>query len=82
MSTTDDTPIFPPRRSGARVHLPQLTADEALLLVAILEKLIAAIHRTHGDAMADRIAAAGIETPRPEGARWVCECDDDFDDDF
>jgi hypothetical protein len=47
-----------------------MTADEALTVVALLAKAVEAIWRAHGDAMADRLAAAGVETPRPEDARW------------
>ena len=52
----------------AQCHLPPLDPHEALLLVNILERAIHAIWRTHGDQMADRLAAQGIETPRPEDA--------------
>lgn len=48
-----------------------MNADEALGVVAILEKTITAIWRAHGDEMADRLAAAGVETPRQQGAQWV-----------
>lgn len=57
-------------KKHARIHLPHMNADDALLVVALLEKAVEAIWRAHGDAMADRLAAAGIETPRPEDARW------------
>ena len=60
----------PTRNKKARLHMPHMTADEALLVVAILDKAIQAIWRAHGDAMADRLAAAGVETPRPEDAEW------------
>ena len=40
----------------AQIHLPPLTGDEALLLVNLLDRAIAALWRTHGDAMADRLA--------------------------
>lgn len=43
-----------PRRSRrAQFHLPPLDADEALTLVNILERAIAAIWRAHGEAMAE-----------------------------
>ena len=60
-----------PRRSTARLHLPHLDADKALLLVATFEKAIDAIWRAHGDAMADRLAATGIQVHRPQGAEWA-----------
>lgn len=40
----------------AQIHLPPLTADEALLVVNLLDRAIAALWRTHGDAMADLLA--------------------------
>jgi hypothetical protein len=39
----------PPRH--AVIHLPALTADEALLLVHILDRIHDAIWRAHGQAM-------------------------------
>jgi len=39
------------RRRHAQLHLPPLSAKEALALVAVLQRAIAAIVRTHGDAM-------------------------------
>jgi hypothetical protein len=46
------------RRIGtrrARIHLPPLTAEEALLLADIFERGIRALWRAHGDAMADHL---------------------------
>jgi hypothetical protein len=40
----------------AQVHLQPLTAEEALLVVGLLERAVAAIWRTHGDAMAEFLA--------------------------
>ena len=47
------------RRRGhphAQIHLPPLTADEALLLANLLDRAITALWRTHGDGMADLLA--------------------------
>jgi hypothetical protein len=41
------------RRPHPQLHLPSLEGNEALLLVAICERLIAAVWRAHGDAMGD-----------------------------
>lgn len=41
----------PRRRTRARLALPPLDAAEALALVSICERLIAALWRTHGEAM-------------------------------
>lgn len=40
----------------AQLHLPPLTGEEALLLVNLLDRAIAALWRAHGDAMADLLA--------------------------
>jgi hypothetical protein len=53
----------PRRRPHAQLHLPPLEAHEALALVAICERLIAAVWRAHGDAMVD-IKANGLP-PEP-----------------
>lgn len=58
------------RRPHAQIHLPPLDPDQALALVEILERATRAVWRAHGDAMADRQARLGIETPMPEDARW------------
>lgn len=62
-------PHRPSHKKNARLHLPHMSTDEALLVVAILEKAAQAIWRAHGDNMANRLAAADVETPRPEDAR-------------
>jgi hypothetical protein len=46
------------RRPHVQIHLPPLDAHEALALVDLLERAIAAVWRTHGDDMAE-IRAAG-----------------------
>ena len=50
------------RRRHAQLHLPPLTAEQALLLVSVLERAIRSIYRAHGDAMAD-LCAARIDPP-------------------
>lgn len=51
------------KRPHARIHLPPLQAHDALALVTVLERAIAAIWRAHGDAMADLQAACDVDTP-------------------
>ncbi|MEE8409436.1 MAG: hypothetical protein V3T05_07520 [Myxococcota bacterium] len=65
----------------ARILLPPLSADYALTLVGILEKIVAAIWEAHGNDMADLQALRGVETPRPWGAQWECPNPDATDDD-
>ncbi|MGH8696731.1 MAG: hypothetical protein ACREVS_09650 [Burkholderiales bacterium] len=48
----------PRRRTGTRrtqIHLPPLTAEQALLVADLLERAIRALWRAHGDAMADHL---------------------------
>ncbi len=65
----------------ARVRLPSLSTDDALTLVDVLEPIVEAIWRTHGDAMAEEQALRGEETPRPPDAEWECPNPDANDDD-
>lgn len=68
-----------PRRPHAQVHLPYLGPDDALTLVGILERVIDAVWRTHGDAMADLLALQAVRDP----CRDVVECGNlDPDPDF
>ena len=68
----------------AQLHLPPLTAHEALLLCNLLDRAIAALWRTHGDAMADLLAccdpdAALSSDPSDSIAPPAAEpCDDDL----
>ena len=59
------------RRRQARIHLPPLDPDQAVVLVNILEKAIEAIWRAHGDAMADYLGRVAPDSmPRPPDAVW------------
>lgn len=51
----------------AQIHLPPLTAEEALLLSNLLDRAIAALWRTHGDAMADLLACLDPDASRRTG---------------
>ena len=53
------------RRPHPQIHLPALEAQEALLLVAICERIITAIWRAHGDAMANVKANSLAPSPPP-----------------
>jgi hypothetical protein len=52
-----------PKRPYAQIHLPALTAEEALLLANIFEKASDAIWRAHGAAMAEFL---GLSRDHPE----------------
>ncbi len=70
-----------PSLPRAQIQLPPLSSDDALTLVDILEMIIAAIWRAHGDDMADLQALRGVETPKPWDAEWECPNPDASDDD-
>ena len=66
----------------AQIHLPPLTAEEALLISNLLDRAIAALWRTHGDAMADLLACldpdAALPTePDDSPVRTAITTDDD-----
>lgn len=67
----------PSRRRHAQLHLPALSAEQALLLVTVLERTIGAIYRAHGDAMAD-LCAARIDPPAQRCFRFSGLLPDDF----
>lgn len=66
----------------AQLHLPPLGATEALRVVAILERVITAIWRAHGDAMADEAAFLGIDIPQNPDDDYSADPDPDPDIDF
>jgi hypothetical protein len=75
------------RRRHARIHLPPLDPDQAVVLVNIMEKAIKAVWRAHGDAMADYLGRVAPDSmPRPPDAVWSgqgrCELDREDDLDF
>jgi hypothetical protein len=49
------------RKRNARINLPSLTAAEALRIVNVLDRAIAAIWRVHGADMADELALRGVD---------------------
>jgi hypothetical protein len=51
----------------AQIHLPPLTAEEALLLCNLLDRAICALWRTHGDAMGDLLACLDPEAAMQAG---------------
>lgn len=51
-----------------RITLPPLDSGQALAVVGVLERAIAAIWSIHGDAMADHLAMLGLDTPQPPDA--------------
>lgn len=71
----------PGKRRGnphAQVHLPPLTAQEALLLCNLMDRAIAALWRTHGHCMdallaqLDPLPTAPRQLPLPHTAQEPC----------
>jgi hypothetical protein len=55
-----------PRRRYAQIHLPPLDVHEARLVIALCEKIIDAVWRAHGEALAEYQATpAPPELPAP-----------------
>lgn len=51
-----------PHTPHAQLHLPPLHAEQAALVVALLERVITAIYRAHGPALFDHFDAS-IDPP-------------------
>ena len=64
-------------RPHAQLHLPALSAEQALLIVHVLERAIEALYRAHGEAMVE-LAAAAIDRPAPRPLRYTGTLPDDF----
>ena len=62
----------------AQVHLPPLTAEEALLLCNLMDRAIAALWRTHGHSMGallaqlDPLPALSRQLPLPHTEQAPC----------
>ena len=60
---------LPWKRRGhphAQIHFPPLTAEEALLVVKLLERITRALWRAHGDATADFLACCDPDDALPK----------------
>lgn len=69
------------RARHAQIHLPPLNAEQAYLLVRMLQRAETAIWRAHGDAMADLQGRDRPDEPPPSDAVTVvdnCTRDDDI----
>jgi len=64
-------------RPHAQLHLPALTAEQALLVVHVLERAIEALYRAHGEAMVE-LTATRIDRPAPLTLRCTGTLPDDF----
>jgi len=73
---------MPGLKQRPSVCLPPLDAYDALLVADVLERIIAALWRAHGDHMADILARRGIETPMPNDAACSGSPALDLDDIF
>jgi hypothetical protein len=60
--------------------LPRLPAADLELLATVIDRVVRAIWRAHGHAMADHLGMLGVDTPPDDGAVW-CGDADAFDPD-
>lgn len=70
------------RRRHAQLYLPPLSARDALALVAVLKRAIAAIERAHGDAMRELREARELERRARRRGITTANLDADPDADF
>jgi hypothetical protein len=70
------------RRRHAQLHLPPLSARDALALVAVLERAVAAIERAHGDEMRALREMQRAEARARRRGITTCNLDADPDADF
>lgn len=76
----------PRRRSRhAQVHLPAMDAEQSLLMVEVLERVLRSIWRAHGDAIADYLGCVDPDSERmqrPYDAQWSCSDSPSDNDDY
>ncbi|MBM4266436.1 MAG: hypothetical protein FJ144_07485 [Deltaproteobacteria bacterium] len=70
------------RRRHAQLRLPPLSARDALLLVAVLERAIAAIERAHGGEMRELREMQQLEARARRRGITIYNLDADPDADF
>lgn len=70
------------RRAHAQIHLPPLSAHDALTAIAVLERAIVAIWRAHGDAMANLRSARELEARARQRGFTCYRLDPDPDAEF
>jgi hypothetical protein len=64
------------RKPTARLHLPHLAPDDALLVVSVLERAIDAIWRTHGNEMVHAYFESAATAPRRSTAQLTMPLND------
>jgi len=71
------------RRPHAQIHLPPLGPHDALALVNVLERAIAAVWHAHGNQMADLLTARDMAAPsQPDAGRPTNRIPSADDDSF
>jgi hypothetical protein len=70
------------RRRHAQLHLPPLSARDALAVVAVLERAIAAIQRAHGVEMRELREMQQLEARARRRGLTIYNLDADPDADF
>lgn len=64
------------RQRTARMHLPHLAPDDALLLVSVLQRAIDAIWRAHGNEMVEASIESADTLPRQRTAQLTTPLSD------
>jgi len=70
------------RRRHAQLHLPPLSARDALLLVTVLERAIAAVERAHREEIQDLREIQRVEAHARRHGTTIYDLDADPDADF
>ncbi|MFO1395236.1 MAG: hypothetical protein U1F09_15915 [Steroidobacteraceae bacterium] len=70
------------RRRSARIHLPPLSPGEALALVRVLERAVAAVWRAHGEQMRHELDVRTLEARARRHGVTSYDLDADPDADF
>jgi len=71
------------RRCRAHIDLPSFTGEQAYLVADVLERLVSAIWRVHGDDMADFQGRVFPDaTPPPDATTFTDRADGSSDDDY
>lgn len=70
------------RRRHAQIHLPPLSPRDALTLVALIERAVAAIERAHGEEIREERRLRQLEARARRRGLTTCNLDADPDADF
>ena len=64
------------------VLFPRMRSPDLHLVAGVLDRVLRAIWRAHGNGMADHLGMLGVDTPEPPGAVSVFVSEDEPDPSF